>query len=134
MIKLSTIEPGMTKILEEEVTEEKTAVALKSGSMRVYATPAMCALMERAAAELADENLDTKEFTTVGVKLDIVHVSPSPVGMKIRAEAKVLEIERKRITYAVKAYDEKGEIGSGVHIRYVVVKKKFEEDTYSKLY
>ena len=106
------------------MTEQNTAKALGSGSLPVYATPAMCCLMEKAAAELAEEKLP-QDWTTVGGSINILHKAPTPVGSKVRAEAEVLAVEGRKISYRVTAYDESGLIGEGEHERFAVAREKF---------
>ena len=123
-MELTTIKPGMKNETEERVTDDKTAASMGSGSLPVYATPAMCCLMEKAAAELA-EKLMPEGWTTVGGSLAIQHKAPTPVGGTVRAEAEVLEVKGRRIAYRMAAYDEAGLIGDGNHERFAVNKEKF---------
>lgn len=123
-MEITEIEAGMRHQAEEKVTEQNTAKALGSGSLPVYATPAMCCLMEKAAAELAEENLP-QDWTTVGGSINILHKAPTPVGSKVRAEAEVLAVEGRKISYRVMAYDERGLIGEGEHERFAVAREKF---------
>lgn len=109
-----------------------TALEVGSGDLLVYATPCMVALMEGAACEAIAGCLKEGQ-TTVGTALNIVHASATPVGMEVRAEAEVTAVEGKVITFAVRAFDEAGEIGSGTHTRVVVNSQKFLDKTYSKL-
>ena len=132
MAENSELQIGMDKTIEEIVNIHTTALAIKSGSLAVYATPAMCALMERAAAELAEEHIGG-EFTTVGISIDVKHIAPTPVGMKVRASVLVTEIDGRKITFSVKAFDEKEEIGSGIHERFIVPRKRFAEKAAAKL-
>ena len=125
------LEVGLNKTVESKVTEQLTAKALKSGSLNVYATPAMICLMEQAAAELADENLPTEQ-TSVGISMNIKHISPTPVGQKIKAIATISEIEGRKICFTVKAFDEVDEIGNGVHERFIVNRDKFQSKADSK--
>ena len=116
----------------ETVTEENTAAALGSGSLRVYATPAMITLMEKTAlASVADALGDG--MTTVGTKLDIAHTAASPVGSAITCESELTEIDRRRLVFRVTAYDEHGEIGSGIHERFIVDCEKFLAKAQAKL-
>ena len=111
---------------------EDTAKEVGSGDLLVYATPCMVALMEGAACEaIADALPDTQ--TTVGTMLNIEHVSATPVGLEVRAEAEVTAVEGKVITFRVTAYDEAGEIGRGSHQRIIVNSQKFLEKAYNKL-
>ena len=111
---------------------EDTAKEVGSGSLLVYATPCMVALMEGAACEAIQEALSDNQ-TTVGTELNIQHISATPVGLEVRAEAEVTAVEGKVITFQVKAFDEAGEIGNGIHKRVIVNTQKFLEKAYDKL-
>ena len=114
------------------VEKEDTAREVGSGSLLVYATPCMVALMEGAACEAIADALDD-DTTTVGTELNIQHLSATPVGMDVRAEAVVTAVEGKVITFELHAYDEAGEIGKGMHKRVIVASQKFLDKAYSKL-
>ena len=123
---------GMKGEVASYVEREDTAQEVGSGSLLVYATPCMVALMEGAACEAIAECLsDTK--TSVGTELNIKHLSATPVGLEVRAEAEVTAVEGKVITFDVKAFDEVGEIGHGTHKRVIVNSQKFLEKAYNKL-
>lgn len=109
-----------------------TALEVGSGSLRVYATPCMAALMEGAACE-ALEGFLGEDQTTVGIELNLKHVAATPVGMEVRAEAEVTAVEGKIITFAITAYDEAGKIGEAAHKRAIVNSQKFLDKTYAKL-
>ena len=123
---------GMKATVETAVEREDTAAEVGSGSLLVYATPCMVALMEGAACEAIAEAIGENQ-TTVGIALNIEHLSATPVGMEVRAEAEVIAVEGKIITFELHAFDEAGEIGKGVHKRCIVNSQKFLEKTYSKL-
>ena len=114
------------------VEREDTAREVGSGSLLVYATPCMVALMEGAACEAIEEAMDDSR-TTVGVELNLQHLSATPVGLEVRAEAEVTAVEGKIITFEIHAFDEAGEIGKCIHKRTVVNTQKFLEKVYSKL-
>ena len=114
------------------VEREDTAKEVGSGSLLVYATPCMVALMEGAACEAIAEALK-EDQTTVGTALNIEHISATPVGLEVRAEAVVTAVEGKVITFEVKAFDEIGEIGRGTHKRVIVNSQKFLDKAYMKL-
>jgi len=114
------------------VEREDTAKEVGSGDLLVYATPCMVALMEGAACEAIAQCLSDTQ-TTVGTALNIEHISATPVGMEVRAEATVTAVEGKVITFELHAYDEAGEIGKGTHKRVLVNSQKFLEKTYNKL-
>ena len=123
---------GMKGEVGTTVEREDTALEVGSGSLLVYATPCMVALMEGAACEAIAEAMDENQ-TTVGTMLNIEHISATPVGLDVRAEAEVTVVEGKVITFSVKAFDEAGEIGHGTHKRVIINSQKFLERTYSKL-
>ncbi len=123
---------GMKGIAESYVEREDTAQEVGSGSLLVYATPCMVALMEGAACEAIMDALKETE-TTVGTMLNIEHISATPVGMEVRAEAEVTAVEGKVITFEVKAFDEAGEIGHGIHKRVIINSQRFLDRAYAKL-
>lgn len=123
---------GMKGEVSTLVEREDTALEVGSGSLLVYATPCMTALMEGAACEAIADALSETE-TTVGTALNIEHISATPVGLEVRAEAEVTEISGKTITFQLTAFDESGEIGRGTHTRVVVNAQKFLEKAYNKL-
>ena len=123
---------GMKGQASTLVEREDTAAEVGSGSLLVYATPCMVALMEGAACEALAEALDEGQ-TSVGISLDIAHISATPVGLEVRAEAEVTAVDGKIITFALTAYDEAGKIGEGTHKRCLVNAQKFLDKTYAKL-
>ena len=126
------IKVGLKAEVSTVVEREDTALEVGSGSLLVYATPCMVALMEGAACEaIADCLSDTK--TSVGTELNIKHLSATPVGLEVRAEAEVTAVEGNTITFQVTAYDEAGKIGEGTHKRVVISTQKFLDKVYDKL-
>ena len=124
---------GMTGKVSTLVQREDTAYEVGSGSLLVYATPCMVALMEGAACEAIAEALP-EEKTTVGIELAISHISATPVGMEVYAQAELTKIEKNILTFQVAAFDESGKIGEGTHRRAIVTAQKFLDKTYEKLY
>lgn len=109
----------------ELIVEEKhTAAAFGSGDILVFSTPNMVGLMENAALNCAQEGLEDG-LSTVGTFLNIKHSAATPVGMKVKAIAELIEIEGKKLTFKVTAYDELDQIGSGTHGRYIIDSQKF---------
>ena len=117
--------------VNEIVTENKTALSVGSGSLAVYATPSMLALIEMAACEALKGVLDEAE-TTVGTLLNVKHIAATPVGMQVSATAELIEREGRRLVFKVVANDECGVIGEGIHERFIVNSEKFIQKTYSK--
>ena len=123
---------GMKGEVGTVAEREDTAKEVGSGDLLVYSTPCMVALMEGAACEaIAEALFDTQ--TTVGTALNIEHISATPVGLEVRAEAEVTAVEGKVITFEVRAFDEAGQIGKGTHKRVIVNSQKFLEKAYAKL-
>ena len=127
-----TLQVGQKKSVARIVAEKDTALAAGSGSLKVLATPVMLALIEQAAAELVEENLPP-EMTSVGISVNVRHVAPTPIGMTIRAEAEVVEIDGGKIIFEVAAYDDGGEIGTGRHERFIVEREKFQTKADRKI-
>ena len=123
---------GMTGCVSTSVEREDTALEVGSGSLLVYATPCMVALMEGAACEAIADAI-SEDKTTVGIELNISHLAATPVGMDVRAEAEVTAVDGKIITFSVTAYDEAGKIGEGTHKRAIVTSQRFLDKTYEKL-
>lgn len=123
---------GMKGNVSMVVEREDTALEVGSGNLLVYATPCMIALMEGAACTCIEEFLP-EDKTTVGIELNIQHVSATPVGMEVTADAEIIAIEGNIITFQITASDEAGKIGEGTHKRAIVNTQKFLERTYAKL-
>ena len=130
-MELTDVKVGLQNVVTEEVTQEKTARAMGSGSLPVYATPAMTCLMEKAATE-ALESLVPEGWTTVGISLHVAHKAATPVGMQVRAEAEVTAVEGRKVTFTVRAFDDAEEIGVGTHERFAVQKEKFLSKAQAK--
>lgn len=106
------------------VTEENTAKKLGSGLLPVFATPAMVALMESTASNSVLAELAENEGT-VGISLNVKHISATPVGMSVYCISELVEIDKKRLVFEVEAYDETGLIGQGTHERFIIDNEKF---------
>lgn len=113
------------------VTEENTADKMGSGLLPVFATPAMISLMEDAASSSVLPYLE-EGMGTVGISLNVKHTAATPIGMQVRCESELMEIDRKRLVFQVTAYDELGEIGSGIHERFIIDNEKFMEKANAK--
>ena len=118
---------GMTGQWETIVEEGMLAAQVGSGEVRVLATPMMIMGMERAAMEAVRPCLP-EGMTSVGTRVDISHMAPTPCGMKVRFEAKLTAVSAngRGLTFTVTAYDEVGPIGEGTHERVVVDRDKFQ--------
>ena len=83
---------GLTGEVKEMVTPDNTAKKYGSGSIDVYATPAMIGLMEKASLSSVDALLP-EGFSTVGIKLDVKHLAATPIGMEVTAKAQLIEVD-----------------------------------------
>ena len=123
---------GKKNQIKTIVKETDTAKTLGSGELAVLATPRMIALMEECAYKCISSDLEVGA-TTVGTLMNVKHVSATPIGMGVTIEAEITENEGRRVCFLVKAYDECGLIGEGIHERFIVYSEKFTEKTYAKL-
>ena len=107
-----------------EVTDAVTAAAVGSGTLPVFATPAMIALIEATASGSVAPFLE-EGTSTVGTRLDVAHTAATPVGMEVVCATELVEVDRRRLVFRVSVSDSKGEVGSGTHERFVVDDAKF---------
>ena len=117
------LEKGLSARSTTTVTAGNTAVAMGSGDLEVFATPAMVALMENAAMRAVAAL--PEGATTVGAEMNVTHIKPSGLGAEITATAILAEAEGRKLTFNVGARDAEGMIGEGVHVRFVVDRAKF---------
>ena len=129
---MSSMSVGLKGRAETVVTQENTAAAVGRGLLPVFATPYMIALMEGAAVNAVQAQLE-EDQGTVGTHLDISHDAATPIGMKVWAEAELTAVEGRKLIFSVTAYDEAGQIGQGTHERFVITPSKFLAKTQAKL-
>lgn len=115
---------GLNYTSTTTVETSNTALALGSGDMEVFATPAMVALMENAAMNAVAAHLEAEQ-TTVGSQITTTHIKPSALGATITATATLTAVEGRKLTFAVEAHDGETLIGSGTHTRYIVSRERF---------
>lgn len=131
MVFMKELQVGMKARLDLTVEDKDTAVAFGSGGVRVFATPMMIGIMEGAALKAVDPHLP-EGYATVGIHLDVKHLAATPVGMKVYAEAELIEIEGKKLTFKIEAYDEQEKIGEGTHQRFIIPLEKFIQKAEAK--
>lgn len=129
---MNTISPGLLGTQSIKVTETLTARHIGSGSVDVYATPAMIALMESAALSAIDHLLAEGQ-TSVGTTIEVRHLAATPLGHRVRAHAEVRAVEGRKVTFLVQAWDERELIGEGKHVRLVINEAGFIKRVQSKL-
>lgn len=113
------------------VSSENTALKFGSGSVDVFGTPAMIALMEEASINTVDKKLP-EGFATVGIDLNVKHIAATPKGMNITASSELVEIDGKRLIFKVEAFDEVEKIGEGTHQRFIIELGKFKKRAQDK--
>lgn len=106
------------------VDSSQTAISLGSGDLPVWGTPSMLALMENAAMLAVAEYLSANT-TTVGGLISAKHLMPTAVGKEVKAIAKLIQIDGKKLTFEVQAYQEETLIGKGEHVRFIVDRERF---------
>ena len=118
------LEIGLKYESRTTVSTANSAKTLGSGDIDVFATPAMVALMENAAMLAVAAELP-EGSATVGTQMNTSHIKASPLGAVITASAELTAVDGRKLTFAVKAWDEKGVIGEGEHTRFVVDRARF---------
>lgn len=118
------LKPGLTGTAETIVRETNTAIAMGSGSLQVFATPCMVALMEQAACNAVNPCFDDTE-SSVGTLVNITHDAATALGKKVTATATLVEVEGRKLVFEVTAADEDKQIGKGRHERFIINKEKF---------
>lgn len=119
-----SVKVGMKYEGGETVTPENSAKAMGSGTLPVYGTPALCCLLEKAAAQLMEAQAEPG-WTSVGGEISVRHEAPTPLGGSVRVEAEVTAVEGRRVEFRLAAFDEGGRIGRGTHTRFWVQAEPF---------
>jgi predicted thioesterase len=123
---------GLKKQIEKTVVAEYTATHVGSGDVAVLATPAMIAFMEQAAMEAVQPQLPSG-YTTVGVHVDVRHIAPTPLGMKVTFHVELVHVEGRVLTFRVLAEDEREKVGEGAHQRAIIDISRFQERVRAKI-
>lgn len=129
---MNEIKPGITGEKSVAVVMENTAIAMGSGTLRVFATPAMIALVEGCCAESVEELLGDG-ITSVGTRIHIDHLSASPVGAGIVCKSRLVAYDGRRLDFEAEVFDNAGLIGKGTHTRYTVKADSFLKKANAKL-
>lgn len=122
---------GLNAKIEKIVVYEDTAKAVASGLVEVFATPSMIALMENAAYTSVQPQLPNG-WSTVGISISAQHLAATPMGLKVWAEAKLTEIDGRKLVFTISAYDEKEKIGEAQHERFIIDEQKFMNKVSAK--
>ncbi len=117
---------GLTGTASLTVSDEHTAAALGSGNVPVFSTPRLVALVEEAAVNALRGHLEAGQ-TSVGTWIDLAHLAATPIGGAVRAEARLVAVNGRELTFDVIAFDETEKIGEGRHRRAIVDEQRFLE-------
>jgi fluoroacetyl-CoA thioesterase len=128
---MEELAPGLIGEVEIVVAEADTAVCLGSGTVPVLGTPALVGLMENAAVRALADYL-SPGWTSVGGRIDVRHLAATPVGMRARARAELLEVEGRRLVFHIEAWDAVERIGEATHERFIVDEARFVAKTEAK--
>ena len=131
MVDLAQLRTGLKGTADLVVGEEHTAPFVGSGRVRVLATPVMINLMEAAALD-AVEKLLPAGHQSLGIRLDVRHYAATPVGMRVRVTAELVNVDGRTLDFRVEARDEKEAIGDGLHQRVVVNVARFDARVQKK--
>ncbi len=125
------LEAGIKGLCAQTVTEQNTAAAMGSGTLAVFATPALVALAEKTCWQSVAPFLGEGNGS-VGTKLELEHTAPTPLGMTVTCESELTAVEGRRLVFRVALRDETGPVGHGVHERFVVNDAKFSAKAEAK--
>lgn len=126
---MDTLKIGMKDALEWEVTERLTTTR---GEFKVFSTPSMCLFAEMASHKLAAPHLKPGQGQ-VGLTVNIRHMAPTPIGKTVRAEVELIEIDRRRLKFHVKIFDDVEQVGEVTHERFVIDVDKYAERLRQKI-
>jgi predicted thioesterase len=121
---MGELEPGLAGESATVVTEEDTADRWGSGLVPVFGTPALVGLIEGAAVQALAGHLPPGQ-TSVGGRIDVRHLAPTPVGMRVHARAELVEVEGRRLVFHAEVWDEVERIGEATHERFLVDEGRF---------
>jgi fluoroacetyl-CoA thioesterase len=126
---MDTLKVGMKDTLEWEVTDK---LCTTRGEYKVFSTPSMTLMVEMAAQKLAAPHLKPGQGQ-VGIAVNIRHMAPTPVGKKVRAEVELVNVDRRKLAFKIKVYDEVEQVGEAEHERFVIDVDKYLERLKKKI-
>lgn len=128
---MADITLGLTNEIQRVVEEKHTATHLGSGGAPVLATPMMIAWMEETSRLMVEPLLPPGQLT-VGAHVDVHHLAPTPVGMKVTVRSELLAVEGRKLVFRVEAYDEREKAGEGIHERFIIDLERFKQHVAGK--
>ncbi|MDO4748358.1 MAG: thioesterase family protein [Eubacteriales bacterium] len=126
------LEAGIKNTITIKVTVDKTAKVMGSGTLDVFATPAMVALMEQTAAQSVQPHLE-EGVTSVGTKINVEHLSADPIGIEVVCESTLTQVDNRRLCFDITVSDKHGIVGKAYHERFLIKSESFMAKTNAKL-
>ena len=126
---MDTLKIGMKHTLEWEVTEK---LCTSRGDYKVFSTPSLTLFVEMTANQLAAPHMKPGQGQ-VGLSVNLRHLAPTPIGKKVRAEAELVAIDRRKLTFKVKVFDDVEQVGEAEHERFVIDVDKYIERLKKKM-
>ncbi len=123
---------GIKNTITIKVTNDKTAKVMGSGTLDVFATPAMVALMEQTAAESVQPYLD-EGVTSVGTKISVEHLAADPIGIEVTCESTLTQVNNRQLVFDIVVSDKHGIVGKASHERFLIKSDSFMSKTNAKL-
>ncbi len=131
MLELSALKAGLKGQAQILVTDAQTAITVGSGTVPVFASPMMVALMEAACVDCV-ERLLPQGYLSLGTHLEVTHTAPTPIGLTVTATAELLSADGRKLLFEVAAHDGHESIGKGIHARMIVDAPRFNARLASK--
>ena len=128
---MTSVEPGLAAEVSMTVTEDDTAERWGSGTVPVLGTPSLVGLMEKAAVQALEGNLPPTQ-TSVGGRMDVRHLAPTPVGLQVHARAQLVDGEGHRLVFHIEAWDDVEEVGQATHQRFIIERESFISEAEAK--
>jgi fluoroacetyl-CoA thioesterase len=126
----STLKPGLSSS-KAVLVDEGRCIGFMGKEGMVYATPRMVSDVEYTCREFLLEHLDAGE-DSVGAHVSIDHLAPTPLGLQVSIDARVTEVDRRKVVFSFSVKDPLEEVGRGTHVRFVVETAKTRERLAAK--
>jgi fluoroacetyl-CoA thioesterase len=126
----SSLAPGLST-RKELTVDEARCIGFMGKEGMVYATPRMVSDVEYTCRDFLLQHLDPGE-DSVGAHVSIDHLAATPMGLKVTIEAKITELDRRKVSFEFSVHDPVEQVGRGKHVRFVVETAKTRERLAAK--